>query len=182
MHTLTDRIHLEEDETVLATVRKHWFILTVALMPPLLALLAPLLAYVFFGSHPLTRVILAALPEQGVVLTAAAAVWFLICWTMLFFAWTDHYLDLWVITNRRVIAIDQRGLFRRSVASFRYERLQDLNVEINGFIATMLDFGDLQVQTAGHADEFRIRGVPDPRELKARISAAADARLTREVT
>ena len=94
---------------------------------------------------------------------------------MLFLIWTDYYLDLWTITNRRIIAIDQRGLFRRAVASFRYERLQDINIEINGFIATMLDFGELRAQTASaYRDAFEIKGIPHPRDIKALILRAAD--------
>src|SRR5690606_4537603 len=95
-----------------------------------------------------------------------------------FNGWTDWYLDLWTITNLRLIAIDQRGLFRRSVSSFRYERLQDINVEINGLIPTFLDFGTLEAQTAGHGEsDFLFAGAPHPREIKAKILEAANLRV-----
>jgi hypothetical protein len=88
---------------------------------------------------------------------------------------------VWTITDRRIIAVDQRGFFRRFIASFRYERLQDINVEINGFIETMLDFGDIHAQTAGHDVTFRIGDVPDPRGVKALILQATDDLAARPI-
>ena len=92
--------------------------------------------------------------------------------------WTNYYLDVWTITNKRLIAIDQHGLFHRETASFRLERLQDMNVEINGIIATFLDYGILEAQTAGGDDDkFRATGLPHPRELKSLILEASDVLL-----
>jgi hypothetical protein len=94
------------------------------------------------------------------------------------YIWTDHYLDIWVITDRRIIAINQVTLFRRQIGSFRLEKLQDMNIEINGFIATMLHFGSIEAQTAsGSEEEFQSRYMPNPRELKAVILEAADKRI-----
>src|SRR5690606_39334527 len=96
--------------------------------------------------------------------------WLLINWMMLASIWTDHYLDVWVITSRRVININQAGFFRRQIGSYRLEQLQDLNVEINGIIETLLDFGTIHAETAsGSLEEFKPRHLPHPRELKSLI-------------
>ncbi len=170
-----EKIQLEPDETILTKVRKHWFILAskvfgifIAGLMPLV--LFPLIAYIgssFEGT----------LPEiNGALATALTATWLLILWMVLFNIWTNYYLDLWILTNKRIIAIDQRGLFNRSISSFRLERLQDLNVEIIGIIATFLDFGSLKAQTAGTENwDFKVSGLPQPRELKALILKASDS-------
>jgi uncharacterized membrane protein YdbT with pleckstrin-like domain len=93
---------------------------------------------------------------------------------------TDYYLDVWIITTERIVAIDQRGLFKRSIASVRLERLQNLDVTINGIIATMLDFGTLRVESAAHDHDFVIRGIPSPREIKSLILAQAESRNASE--
>jgi hypothetical protein len=50
-----------------------------------------------------------------------------------------------------------------------------MNVEINGIIATLLDYGTVNAETAGHGDEeFRAEGMGNPRELKAVILRVAD--------
>lgn len=175
---LTEKIQLDSDEEILTQVRKHWFILFTKSFGLFLAALAPL--FLFFilstiGSGNLSAGIL----EKSIVIGVFAyTVWLLILWMALFNVWTNYYLDIWTITNKRLIAIDQKRLFHRSVGSFRLERLQDMNVDINGIIPTLLDFGTLEAQTAaGSEEEFKADGLPKPRELKALILRATDDRM-----
>lgn len=169
---------LEENEDVLAVVRRHWFILLLKTVTPLILMVLPFILVPLILQNQILADMVGSVAVGGSVLTFASALWVLFMWLMIFYGWTDYYLDIWTVTNLRVIAIDQRGLFRRSVASFRYERLQDINIEVYGLIATFLDFGTLEVQTAGHGEsEFIIHGVPHPREVKAQILQAADLRV-----
>ena len=98
----------------------------------------------------------------------------LIIWIRFFSLVTDIYLDSWTITNKRIIDIDQRGFFNRQVSSFRIERIQDVTTDINGIIATFLNFGDIHVQTAGDDQEFIIHGVPNPKAIKQNILKEVD--------
>lgn len=180
MHTYTDRIQLEEDEILLGTVRKHWFILLRGALVPTLLFFAPVAAYSFIVNDPHVAALGAQVPQYDLLILYLFSLWGLITWMFLFLVWTDYYLDIWTITDRRIIAVDQRGLFRRTVASFRYERLQDVHIEIDGLIATFLDFGTLRAQTAGAHTEFKIMGVPDPRTIKAMILRAADHRAHKD--
>lgn len=169
---------LEEGENVLAVVRRHWFILLLKTITPIVLMVLPFILLPFVFQNQILTDLIQNVSLSGSVTTFASALWILLMWLMIFYGWTDYYLDIWTVTNLRVIAIDQKGLFRRSVASFRYERLQDINIEVDGLIATFLDFGILEVQTAGYGEsEFIIRGVPHPREVKAQILRAADLRV-----
>ena len=106
------------------------------------------------------------------------ASWSLLVLMLGFMAWTHYYLDLWIITDRRIITIDQVHFFNRKVSSFRLERLQDIKVSINGIIPTFLNFGTLRAQTASALESnFMSSGLPDPREIQATIQRATDARL-----
>jgi hypothetical protein len=177
-----EKIQLEADERVLTQVRKHWFTLFIQFFVLTALAVLPLICYAiiltFIGRFDLTS--LAFDPSAfGVQLLYAYLVWLFIIWMAVFNIWTNYYLDIWTVTNKRLIAVDQRGLFNRSIGSFRLERLQDMNVEVNGFIATFLNFGTIQAQTAaGSEDEFRATGLPNPRELKAVILGAADEMIT----
>lgn len=178
MKTLSQRILLEKNEQVHAVVRKHWFILLAKTFTPIVLMVLPFVLLPLMFQNEIITTLAEGVSWSINVEIFFSALWILFMWMMIFYGWTDYYLDMWTVTNRRVIAIDQRGLFRRSVASFRYERLQDINIEIHGLIPTFFDFGTLEVQTAGHGEsEFIIHGVPHPREVKARILEAADARV-----
>lgn len=187
LQPFTERIQLDTDERILLVVRKHWFILLRESIVPILLFVIPVGLYFLtdFWVEKAAYVdrLVGSVPQKGALILFFICLWGLVNWMMLFLIWTDYYLDMWTITNRRIIAIDQRGLFRRAVASFRYERLQDINIEINGFIATMLDFGSLHAQTASaYRDAFEIIGVPNPRAIKALILRTADKFVTVDPT
>jgi hypothetical protein len=175
---LYEKIQFEENEVVLTTVRKHWFIITMELLSVGIMAMVPflLLPSIFF--LPTLPNLFASVENGAVLMAFGGAAWLLIMGMMGFMVWTHYYLDLWVITDRRVIVIDQRGFFNRKVSSFRLERLQDIKVTVKGIIATLLNFGTIRAQTAGaNESNFASSGMPDPRGIQATIQGAMDDRL-----
>lgn len=170
----TDYMQLASDERIVRTVRKHWFILFTEIIGTFLLFIAPV---------PLSIIVLLFAPETLRAplenLSVDSIIIFYALWTLVlagsfFHAVTDYYLDVWVITTERIIAIEQRGLFNRSVGSFHLDKLQNVDVSIVGFIATFLDFGTLRAETAAHDHDFVIRGVANPREIKGLILGIAE--------
>lgn len=177
---LFEKIQLEADEKIITTVRKHWFFLFSRTCGVLMTALLPLVGWIlvsqFLQSDTIATTINIAPYTKH--FSYLFLLWLLINWMSLAYIWTDHYLDTWTITDRRIIAVDQVSLFRRRTGSFRLEKLQDMNIEINGFIATILNFGIIEAQTAsGSEEEFRANFIPKPQELKAIILRAADGRM-----
>lgn len=169
-----EKIQLEDNEHVVRIVRKHWILLLKDLFGVSLILFTPLFFILFFNFVK-NFITLPNISDYYPIFTFLSALWILICWMMLAYGWTNYYLDLWVITNRRIILIDQRGFFSRLTSSFRLERLQDINVEVNGMIATFLDYGTIEAQTAGSSHEtFLSHYMPRPQEIKAQIIHFAD--------
>lgn len=170
---LTEKIQLEADEQILIQVRKHWFVLAIQLLSVLMVAVIPLVLYMIIDQSQLLTI--SNLQAHTSLLIAFYSAWLLLVWMALFNVWTNYYLDIWTITNKRLIAVDQRGLFFRNTGSFRLERLQDINISIRGIVATLLDYGDLQAETASDDREFVARNIPKPQELKALILSAADS-------
>ncbi len=170
-----DKIQMEADEHVLIQMRKHWFVIAVQMLGVVTGALIPVILYAVL-MYAFTHIGTVTIPNIPVpFLIAVYAIWLLLMWMALFNIWTNYYLDIWTITNKRIIVVDQKRLFSRSTGSFRLDRLQDINVEINGFIATFLNFGTIEAETAsGSDDEFKATGLPDPRELKSIILKATD--------
>ena len=170
-------IQLQEHEQILAITRRHWFILARDIFALFILYLIPLIAAPLLLS--LENPTLALYTEflSAHILLFLVLAWTLIFWMKLFGIWTDYYLDTWLVTDRRVISIDQHSLFNREISSFRLERLQDVSIEIRGIIATFLNFGDMHLQTAGTQQQFIIRGIPKPRALKNTILTQSDTLL-----
>jgi uncharacterized membrane protein YdbT with pleckstrin-like domain len=90
----------------------------------------------------------------------------LVVWVYAFFIWIDYYFDVWIITSERIINIEQKGLFMREVSELKFARIQDVTANVGGFFQTILNFGDVHIQTAGEEERFFFRQVPDPYGLK----------------
>jgi len=172
---LAEQIELEHDEQILMQVRRHWFIILTKLLAFKAAALAPLILFLVLITIADSPQIEQAANLYFYQLVFLYLIWLTLVWMGAYNTWTNYYLDVWTITNRRVIVVDQKGFFSREVGSFRLERLQDINVDVSGFIATLLDYGSLQAQTAaGSKDEFRAHNLPHPGRLKSIILESAD--------
>ncbi len=170
---LVDRINLESGEEVLAMSRRHKFLILLECFSLLLVAVLPPVLYFFVIQN--TEVFNFDARAYFPLLTYLYCIWLLGVWTTLFVSWTDYYLDILIITNHRLIITNQKGFWRRSISSFRLERLQEVNVEIDGLLSTLLDFGTLRAETAGHGqDDFHMANLPDPKRLKALIMDAVE--------
>ena len=96
-----------------------------------------------------------------------------------FFQVMDYYFDLWVATDKRLMLIEMKGLFTRNISSFDYGRIQDVTTDVAGIIPTLLDFGDVKIQTAGTSGYFVFKDVPKPTEFKDKILLLKDKSLSR---
>jgi uncharacterized membrane protein YdbT with pleckstrin-like domain len=99
-----------------------------------------------------------------------------------FLTWTHYYLDAYIVTNQRVLTIDQIDFFNRKVSEADIGNVQDIEVIVNGFFASILNFGDVRVQTAG-ADQkiLFFDDVPYPYKAKDIILKFAEANRTVEL-
>jgi hypothetical protein len=102
--------------------------------------------------------------EAGTRLTLA--IYFLAVWCGTFKTFTRYYLNLWVVTNHRIVDVRQKGFFDREVSSLLLNRVQDVMVDTEGVMFSLLDIGDIFVQSAGATERFRMRGIPHPAELR----------------
>jgi uncharacterized membrane protein YdbT with pleckstrin-like domain len=174
---LFERIKLEKDEKMLRVVRAHWWIIFTQLFSIAIVALLPLVALLVWPLITEATGTTTFLRVQSSVFWIGYLFWLLASLAVAMNTLTNYYLDLWAITDRRIVSIDQQGFFRRRLSSFRLERLQDMNITVTGIIPTLLNYGTIEAQTAGGSnEEFMTHNMPDPRGLKALIIHAADVR------
>ena len=162
-------IPLEEGETVVLKVHKHWWFIVVRAVVVAIILIIPLLAWVV-----LSHLGWVVVQVPGSVAVALAALWVLTGWVMFWQFWTLYYMDMWIVTDRRLIDIDYKGFFDRNIAMLRLDKVQDLTVEVSGVIGSLLKFGHIIVQTAGTQDEFVMDQVANPEALRDAIARLID--------
>ncbi len=86
----------------------------------------------------------------------------------------DYWLDMWIVTDQRIINIEQNGLFSRTTSELRLYRVQDVTAKVDGFVRSMLDFGMVYVQTAGEKEYFTFEDVSHPNQIAKKILELAE--------
>lgn len=171
-------IELHPKEEILLIVRKHWFVLVAKLAPLFFMLFLPLILFFLLrfvvenAGAEVAQGIERAL--SGALIVFLSLLWIFFVWIWAFVIWTDYYLDVWIVTNKRVFDVEQKGFFKREISVFRMDRVQDIKTHVAGIIPTLLNFGEIHVQTAGSDREFVMYGAPAPAHLKQTISTLQD--------
>lgn len=155
----------DRDEEILYVIHRHWFNILVQFIPFVLGLIAVLAVFVFFFFiYPDA---FAALDRRFFAFVESVLLIFL--WIFAFLIWIDYYLDVWIITNKRIVNIEQKGLFVRSMSELYLFRVQDTTSEVKGFFPSMLNYGDVFIQSAGEQERFQFHKIPDPYAVKDTI-------------
>jgi uncharacterized membrane protein YdbT with pleckstrin-like domain len=152
----------KDDELVIMIIRRHWFNILQQLF------LVFLMIFFLFGSLiylPTLFPILSTSSAQSLFIFLENS-FALVIWIIFFLIWIDYYFDVWIITTHRVVNINQKGLFVRTVSELEFNKIQDVTTEVMGVIGTFLNFGDVFIQTAGEKERFVFRQVPNPYAIK----------------
>ena len=151
------------DEGVLIEQRKHWFVFLVAAGPSISLIFFPFVVAILLTMFGLVH----ASAFANAYWALGTALWLMIGFMYLATTWTDYVLDSIIVTERRVIFIEQKALFNREVVSLRLEQVQDVTVDIYGIFATVLTFGTVHVETAGAQTDLAVmHGIPNPGHVK----------------
>jgi len=158
----------EKDENIILVLRRHWFVILKFIARFLLFAAIPVgIYFVIVNFYP--ALINNTNSLSYALLFLGASFYYLFIWLLLFATWLDYYLDVWIVTNKRIISIELRGLFSRVVSELRITRVQDVTSEIRGIIPTFLNYGNVNIQTAAEEERFNFKQVPHPDFVKRKI-------------
>jgi hypothetical protein len=161
-------IPFEDGEVMLMKVHRHWWFIALRIIGLALLALAPAIAFAVLRGLGIVT-----LSTGTIALATLTAMWALVLWALFWQFWTTYYMDIWVVTNRRIIDIDYQRLFDRNIAILRLDRVQDVTTHVSGILPTLLKYGSVVVQTAGSDKEFVMDQIAHPEDLRDAISQAA---------
>lgn len=160
-------------EETIFFMRRHWFVMIPVLLGFAVILALPFgVYYVINLQNPLFF----AVEGRFTLYVLGASIFFLYAWLFLFQNFIDWYLDIWIVTNYRIINIEQVGLFGRTMSELMLYNVQDVTSEIRGFIRTMFDYGHIHIQTAGEAQKFQFEDIEHPNHVAKRVLELAHVR------
>lgn len=151
------------NEHVVLMLRRHWTILARDIVQLIFSLLIPPIVLIILFFYTSVRI------EPGsalyVLLVEGFSLFYLFSLLAYFHDFVDYHLDIWVLTDQRVVSIEQVGLFNRVVSELNILRVQDVTSEVKGKVQTFLDYGQVHIQTAGEEARFVFEQVPHPSEV-----------------
>lgn len=164
----TEKFHLgqiKDTEQVIRIIHRHWFdILQQFLIVFLIILLLAGGLFVFPAMFPSFQD-----EDFSVLFFFMESLLAIFVWIFSFLIFIDYYFDVWIITSERIINIEQKGLFVRHVSELKFSKIQDVTTEVEGLIPTILNYGDVHIQTAAEEAKFIFRHVGDPYKIKETI-------------
>lgn len=154
----------QEDEQIIFLLRKHWitnlpwlFLFTILIMIP--AFLLPLM---------INEKILAFLPlNYYLVITIGC---YLVIFGFAFVKFLVWYFNIYLVTNERIVDVDFYNLLYKKLSSCRISKIQDITYKLGGVVRSLVDFGDVFIQTAGTENNFEFEAVPHPEKVVRVIS------------
>lgn len=156
----------KDSENIIIFTRRHWITLANICFGSFVASLLPLIIVVIGAPY--------IVAYQASVWFALFWVIYLMCiWFVLFYRLTMHSLDVWIVTNERIIDSLQLGLFRRKVSELHLESIQDISVNTSGIIQSYFDYGNIEIQTSATAQRFLFEDAPHPIAVKDKIMDTA---------
>lgn len=87
-----------------------------------------------------------------------------------FYHWIGWYYSVYILTDQRLIDIQQHGLFNRRVNEVALERIQSVNYHVKGLQAAMFKFGDITVQT--YVGDWVMEMIYEPVEVHSYVMTA----------
>lgn len=151
------RKNLKVDEELITIIRKYPIIFIVPSIISILFIIAP-----FFFLYPLFH-----WGPWGVFIFFMVLLLGLLLGLRVFIIYS---LNVFVVTNQRIIDIDQAGFFDRTVSETTYSKIQDVSFRIKGIAQTIWHYGSIIIQTAGSQANIELYGVKDPEKIQQLIS------------
>ena len=156
-------IGLEEGEHLHMVVRKHWIIF-VELGASLLFLLAMCVGIYFIGEF-----------WHIPTLLRHSIVWLLMIGLQYIFVnWVNDELDILILTNKRIIALEQIKFLDRKLSQASIDQVQEVNASTSWFLGNILHYGNLSIQTAGDASDFHLSQIGESLETSRMVHRYID--------
>ncbi len=161
------------DEKIILFARRHFISFLPTTSLALLMIILPLTA--IFVAIYVSKISFTSHIVHYFMLASSAYVLFVL--TFFIVSWIDYYFDVLIVTNERLVNIEQNGLFSRHISELDLLRVQNVSTSIKGIIPTVFDYGSVVVQTAGEnigsassaSSDFAMEGMPHPNHISQEI-------------
>lgn len=155
----------KDKEEVKLIIRKHWIInlkiflkLFILFIFPLAAFLSLIIIYWpdFFNTN-------------RTIISIFFCVYLIFILLIIYINWLNEELDVVIVTNERLIGVDQVSFLNRTISETSLIQIEDVKCRVQGTLRNIFGYGNLEVQTAAENILFTIENVASPEIITRKI-------------
>lgn len=150
-----------DDEPVLMMLRQHPIVNLPWILISMLLVLAPIIIL------PLVP-LLDFLP--GNFRFIAMLGWYTIIFGYALEQFLVWFFNIYIITDERIIDVDFYNLLFKRVSEAKLENIEDITSSNSGLLQSIIDFGDVRIQTAAEIPQIEFERVPHPDKVAKFLS------------
>ncbi len=147
----------EDQEKIILFLRPHWFTTLRWLFLTIIFLFLPAVI------KPLIPT--ALFDWGGKYIDAATILWYLFTLTYFLRSFLSWYYDVYFVTDERIVSIEFKNMMSKQISDTKIDRIQDLSLSQKGFFQSILNYGDVLIQTAAEQNLFVFKNVPKPKNV-----------------
>ena len=147
-------------EEVLMVVKRHWIVYVMLFIYFFSGVIVTFMIFFFFWLNTwwyMLKIIL-----------------WLILSIILYIEWLNHELDMYVVTNNRVIGLEQIAFLNRAVTECNLWQIQEVNSKAKWLFANIFNYWTLSIQTAGSKTTLKMEFCPDVMQTSRKILNVVD--------
>jgi uncharacterized membrane protein YdbT with pleckstrin-like domain len=160
------------EEKVFLVLRRHWFTYLAFLI---IAFIMAIPLFIALSYMLTTPDVFSGAFGNAVILIGGAYSLFIA--GLMLYGFVDYYLDVYIVTDERIVDITQSGFFKRSISELHLHQVQDVSARVEGFFATMMHYGQIEIQTAGERPNFIFKAAPNPYRISKIILDLHEAQI-----
>ena len=167
---------VDDDETKLLEVNKHLFGIIIVYIQAGLGMIVA----VGLGFFLLPTVI-EDTDQAFFIGSVFAAISVILAFLVMVFATVIYRQSRIIVTDRNITQVLQYGLFNRKVSQLNIVNVEDVTSRQNGLLATFMNYGTLNIETAGEQKNFNFTFCPNSNHCAKIILDARERMLGQAV-
>ncbi len=147
-------------EKVITVIKRHWIVYVILCVYFLLWIIISISIYIILWN---------------ILISHLTNIVFLLFFSIfLYIEWINHELDMYVVTNNRIIWIDQISFLNRSVSECNLEQIQEVNSKSTWLFSNLLNYWTLSIQTAWNKTTLQMGFCPDSMQSARKLLNIVD--------
>jgi len=147
-------------EEVLMVVKRHWIVYVMLFIYFFSGVIVTFMIFFFFWLNTWWYML-------NIIL-------WLILSIILYIEWLNHELDMYVVTNNRVIGLEQIAFLNRAVTECNLWQIQEVNSKAKWLFANIFNYWTLSIQTAGSKTTLKMEFCPDVMQTSRKVLNIVD--------